>query len=73
MRTAIYKRNLNNVTSVVIEAYHDKFEVCVIDHSAICKKRARLYDGIFPAEHVPLFTTATEAIAFVDANIDNLI
>ena len=73
MINTIYERNINKATSVVIEECYNKFEVCMIDYSAICKKRARLYDGIFPAEHVPLFTTASDAIAFVDSNIDNLI
>lgn len=74
MITTIYERNINKVTSVVVESRYNKFEVCIMDYNAICKRCAMLCDeDIFLFDYVPLFESASDAIAFVDSNINNLI
>ena len=74
MITTIYERNINKTTSVIIEARYNKYEVCIMDYNAICKKCAMVCDeDMFLFDYVPLFESASEAIAFVNANINNLI
>lgn len=74
MINTIYERNINKVTSVIVEARYNKYEVCIMDYNAICKRCAMLCDeDIFLFDYVPLFESASDAIAFVDSNINNLI
>lgn len=74
MTTTIYERNINKATSVIVEARYNKYEVCIMDYNAICKRCAMLCDeDIFLFDYVPLFEDATKAIDFVNANINNLI
>ena len=74
MINTIYERNINKATSVIIEERYNKYEVCIMDYNAICKRCAMLCDeDIFLFDYVPLFASASEAIAFVNANINNLI
>ncbi len=74
MITTIYERNINKMTSAIVEARYNKFEVCIMDYNAICKRRAMLYnDNIFLFDYVPLFESASDAIAFVNAHINDLI
>lgn len=74
MITTIYERNINKATSAIVETRYGKYEVCIIDYSACCVRRAMLCDeDIFLFDYVPLFESASEAIAFVNANINNLI
>lgn len=73
MITTIYERKINKVTSAIVEARYNKYEVCIMDYNAICKRCAMLYDEVFLFDYVPLFESASDAIDFVDANIDNLI
>ena len=74
MINTIYERNIDKATSIIVEARYNKYEVCIIDHHAICKRCAMLCDeDIFLFDYVPLFEDALEAIAFVDSNINNLI
>lgn len=74
MINTIYERNINKATSVIVEARYNKYEICIMDYNAICKRCAMLCDeDIFLFDYVPLFASASEAIAFVDSNINNLI
>jgi hypothetical protein len=74
MINTIYERNINKATSVIVVTRYGKFEVCIMDYNAICTRCAMLCDeDIFLFDYVPLFEDATEAIAFVNANINNLI
>ena len=74
MMTTIYERNINKMVSAIVETRYNKYEVCIMDYNAICKRRAMLYnDDIFLFDYVPLFEDVTEAIAFVNANINDLI
>lgn len=74
MINTIYERNINKATSIVVESRYNKYEVCIMDYNAICKRCAMLCDeDIFLFDYVPLFDNALDAIAFVDSNINNLI
>ena len=74
MINTIYERNINKTISAIVEARYNKYEVCIMDYNAICKRCAMLCDeDIFLFDYVPLFESASDAIAFVDANINNLI
>ena len=74
MMTTIYERNINKATSVIVEARFNKYEVCIMDYSALCKRCAMLCDDeVFLFDYVPLFDTKEDAIAFVKSNINNLI
>ena len=73
MITTIYERNINKATSVIVEARYNKYEVCIMDYNAICKRCAMLCDEVFLWEYVPLFESASDAINFVNNNINNLI
>lgn len=74
MITTIYERNINKVTSAIVVTRCNKYEVCIMDYNAICKRCAMLCDeDIFLFDYVPMFESASEAIAFADANINNLI
>ncbi len=74
MITTIYERNIDKVTSAIVETRYNKYEVCIMDYSACCKRCAMLCDEeVFLFDYVPLFESASNAIAFVDSNINNLI
>lgn len=74
MITTIYERSINKATSAIVETRYNKYEVCIMDYNACCKRCAMLCDEeVFLFDYVPLFESASEAIAFIDANINNLI
>ena len=74
MITTIYERDINKMTSAIVETRYNKYEECIMDYNAICKRRAMLYnEDICLFDYVPLFDNASDAIAFVNANVNDLI
>lgn len=74
MITIIYERDINKMASAIVEMRYNKYEVCIMDYNAICKRRAMLYnEDIFLFDYVPLFESASDAVAFVNAHINDLI
>ena len=73
MFNTIYERVINKTMHVVIEKRYNKYEVCIFDYNACCCRRAMLWDEVFLWEYVPLFESASDAINFVNNNINNLI
>lgn len=74
MVTIIYERDINKMASAIVEKRYNKYEVCILDYNTLCKRRAMLYnEDIFLFDYAPSFESAQEAIAFVNAHINDLI